>query len=487
MSQTLWAGRILQVDLTSGAITTEPTSDYVAYALGGRGIGQWLLFRLVDPGTDALDPGNIITFGAGPLAGTPAPASSRLSIDTKNALTGGVCMSNAGGHFAPELKYAGFDAVVLRGHAPRPVFLWIHDGEAQLLPAEELWGLDTWQTETRLRQMLGQPSARVAAIGPAGEHLVRGACVMVDRARAAGRGGLGAVMGSKLLKAVVVHGAGDLCPAHGERFLRAAERCRQHMLSSPYLGLMRNGGSMRLGGTGGPDGTGPQSAFNTRDEFWPVAKSRQICEPTLQSRYEIRRLGCFNCPISCSHYYRVTEGPYAGSAGEGFQVNTARAFGSNLDIDCAPALIEAHNYCSRMGLDVDMAGSAIAWAFEAYERGHLSRTEANGLALEWGNHAAAIELLHALVERRGIGDVLAEGTQRASAKLGRGSDAYAMHLKGGEINEGNLRQSVAWTLAVTMSTEGASHLDGAPAAAHLSGPSRAGPAAVRRRMARSAW
>ena len=221
---------------------------------------------------------------------------------------------------------------------------------------------------------------------------------------------------------------------------------------------------MRLGGAGGPDGQGPEAAFNLRDEYWPPEKSRRISEPALREPYQVRRLGCFNCPINCSHFYAVKEGPYAGSTGEGFQVNTGRGFGSNLDIDYAPALIEAHNYCSRMGLDVDMAGSVLAWAFEAYERGHLSREEANGRELRWGDHRAAIALLHDMVERRGLGDLLAEGTQRAAATLGRGSEAYAMHIKGGEINEGNLRQAMAWALAVTMSTEGASHLDGAPAA-----------------------
>ena len=224
---------------------------------------------------------------------------------------------------------------------------------------------------------------------------------MVDRACAAGRGGLGAVMGAKRLKAIAVRGTGVLRPAQPERFARAAEHVRQQMLASPYLALLREGGSMRLGGAGGPDGRGPQAVCNTRDEYWPPERSRPISEPVLRAPYQVRRLGCFNCPINCSHFYAVKEGPYAGSMGEGFQVNTGRGFGSNLDINYAPALIEAHNYCSRMGLDVDMAGSAVAWAFEAYERGHLSRDEANGLELRWGDHRAALALLHDIVERRG--------------------------------------------------------------------------------------
>ncbi len=464
MGNTIWAGQILRVDLSAGTMQVQATDDYLGEALGGRGIGQWILFREVAPETDALDPGNVLTFGAGPLAGTLAPACSRLSIDTKNALTGGICMSNAGGHFAPELKYAGFDAVVITGQAPQPVYLWLHDGEAELRPAADLWGLDTWQTEAEIRRATGDDATRVAAIGPAGERLVRGACVMVDRGRAAGRGGVGAVMGSKRLKAVAVRGTLSIRAAQPERFARAAEHVRQQMLASPYLTLMRQGGSMLLGGAGGPDGRGPQAVYNTRDEFWSIEKSRHVAEPALKEPYQVRRLGCFNCPVNCSHFYAIREGPYAGSAGEGFQVNTARGLGSNLDIDYAPALIEMHNYCSRMGLDVDLAGSVLAWAFEAYERGHLSRAEANGMELRWGDHEVASALLHDIVERRGIGDLLAEGTRRASARLGRGSEAYAMQIKGGELNEANLRQVTAWVLAVTMSTEGGSHLDGAPVA-----------------------
>src|SRR3989304_5823411 len=190
MSDTIWAGQILRVDLTRRRIRTEPTADH-GFALGGRGIGQWILFREVEPGVDALDPENIVTIGAGPLTGTMAPASARVTVDTKNALTGGVCASNGGGRFAPGRQYAGFDAVVIEGRASSPVYLWIQDGQAEIRPADHLWGLDTWQTEAALRRELGEPRLRTALIGPAGGELVRGACLILDRARAAGRGGGG--------------------------------------------------------------------------------------------------------------------------------------------------------------------------------------------------------------------------------------------------------------------------------------------------------
>lgn len=461
MSNTLWAGRILRVDLTRGRVTQQSTADY-AFALGGRGIGQWILFREVEPGVEALDPENVITLGAGPLTGTLAPGSARLSVDTKNALTGGVCASNGGGHFAPELKFAGFDSIVITGQAQSPVYLWICDGQAELRPAHDLWGLDTWETETALRRAHNDPGVRVAGIGPAGENRVRGACLIADRARAAGRGGAGAVLGAKRLKAVAVRGSGSLVPADGPRFLAEVERCTRKVLASETVRIYRQGGTMLLAGAGGPDGSFPQGVRNDQDSYWQPDRSLRIAEPVLRARFERRRLGCFNCPISCSHFYAVAEGPYAGTAGEGFEINSANAFGSNLDIDEPAAILRMHTYCSRMGLDVDMAGTCLAFAFEAYQRGHLSRREANGLDLTWGDHQAAVALLEAIVERRGVGDLLAEGVRRAAAGLGRGSEAYAMHVKGADLNEPSCRLMKAWGLGVALSTHGGGHLDGSP-------------------------
>jgi aldehyde:ferredoxin oxidoreductase len=461
MCDGIWAGKILRVDLTRESVWEQPTAEY-AFALGGRGIGQWILFREVEPDVDALDPRNVITFGAGPLTGTLTPAGARLTVDTKNAFTGGVCATNAGGHFAPEMKFAGYDSIVVTGRSSKPVYLWIHDDRAEIRDAGQLWGLDTWQTESAIRRELGGREIRVALIGPAGENLVRGACVIADRARAAGRGGAGAVMGSKRLKAIAVRGTGSLEPVDGRLFFDEVERCRCKLMASETISVYREGGTMLLAGAGGPDGTFPQGVQNDQDSYWPLEKSYRICEPVLRENYEVRRLGCFNCPIACSHFYSVRNGPYAGSVGEGFEINSANAFGSNLDIDYPPAIIEMHAVCSRMGLDVDMAGTCLAFAFEAYQRGDLSQEEANGLELNWGNHQAAVELLHAIVERRGIGDLLAEGVKRASDGLGRGSSAYAMHVKGADLNEPSVRLMKAWGLGVALSTHGGGHLDGSP-------------------------
>ena len=374
-----------------------------------------------------------------------------------------MCASNAGGHFAPELKFAGFDALIVSGRATEPVYLWIRDGRCEIKPAGELWGRTTGETEHRIRGLHGDSRIRVAAIGPAGEKLVRGACIMVDRGRAAGRGGAGAVMGSKNLKAVAVRGTGSIYPAHPEEFHREALRCRRKLLNAKTVEIYRAGGSMKFGGAGGPTGDFPQAVRNYSDEYWPKEKSRKIFEPALKEDFEIRRLGCFNCAsISCSHYYAVSEGPYAGSAGEGIQINSARAFGSNLDIDYAPFILAAHNYCSEAGLDVDVAGACLGWAFEAYARGHITAGDTGGLELNWGDHRAAMKLLESMVRREGFGNTLAEGVKRAAEQTGAATLEYALQVKGADLNEASMRPYKAWSLGIVLSTHGGGHLDGSP-------------------------
>lgn len=468
MKRTIWAEKIARVNLDDHSVQYVPRMEFGDFSLGGRGIGQLELFQQVEPGIGPYDSENVISFSAGALVGTMTPAACRLAIDTKNAFTGGICSSNLGGHFAPELKYAGFDSVIVSGKSTEPVYLWINDSSVEICDASSIWGLDTWETNKILREKYHGNNIRVLSIGPAGENLVRGACVIGDWARAGGRGGAGAVMGSKKLKAIAVSGTGELVPANKQEFLRQVRRCSKILDRSYVVQKYRAGGTM-VDGAGGKDGTFPQAVRNSQDAFWPLEKSRKIYEPTLKEQHELRRLGCFNCPINCGHYYVVSEGPYAGSSGEGFQINTGRAFGSNLDIDNPEAIIAAHNYCSRMGLDVDMAGACLAFAFEAYQRGDLSRSEANGLDLTWGNDRAAYELLQSIVERRGLGDLLAEGVMIASGQLGRGSTNYALHVKGADLNETAVRPFKAWALGIILSNRGGGHLDGSPFASAWNG------------------
>ena len=463
MRNNIYAGKVIRINLSDKSSKIEPTENYLEDSLGGRGLGSWVLFREVEPNVDPFDPENLLIISAGPLLGTLAPTACRLSITTKNPLTGGLCSSNVGGHFGPELKYGGFDALIISGRADCPVYLFIEDGEIKIKDAKHLWGLGIGEAEKEICTQNEDKNIRTACIGPAGENLVRGACIIVDRGRAAGRGGAGAVMGSKNLKAIAARGRLSIKAFDPQGFFDQARKCRGKILDAEIIQIYREGGSMGFGGAGGPDGKFPQAVKNYDDEYWPESKSRKIYEKTLKDNFEVRRLGCYNCSsISCSHFYRVSDGPYAGSAGEGFQINTARAFGSNLDIDDPSFVIAAHNFCSDMGLDVDMAGACLAWAFEAFAKGDLTLNEANNLDLSWGKSDSAMQLLKDIVSRKGFGDVLAEGVKRASEIVGKGTIDYAIQVKGADLNEASMRPFKAWSLGIVLSTHGGGHLDGSP-------------------------
>jgi aldehyde:ferredoxin oxidoreductase len=457
-----WVGKVLRVDLSDAAIGVHSTSKLLDGMIGGRGLGQKILFDELDPHVNAFDPDNIVVLGAGPLVGTMAPASARMSVETKNPLTGGLCSSNFGGHMAPEMKYAGFDSVIIEGAAQDTSILVIQDGEGRIERTPKLRGLTSWETEEAIHDMLGSTEWRVAAIGPAGENCVRGACIIGERGRAGGRGGSGAVLGSKKLKAVAIRGTGSVSVAHGDLFMRKVAECWTKVDQSSQVARFREGGTHLVSGAGGSHGQRSQAVRNYQDEHWPWEKSQNIQEPVFRRKFEVRRLSCFNCPIYCSHFYHVTEGCYAGVACEGLQTNTVRAFGSNLDIDRPDAILAAQAATSQLGIDVDMAAASIAWAFELFERGILSSRDTEGLELQWGNHEAVITLLDQIAHRQGFGRLLADGVKRASEKLGRGSAQYAMHVKGADLNEQGMRWNKAWAFGIVTSSRGGGHLDGAP-------------------------
>ena len=456
-----WAGRVLRVNLSTGRITTEPTEAHTEVGPGGRGLGQWVLFREVEPGTDPLGPENKLIFNAGPLVGSLAPTAARVSIDTKNPQTGGIATTNVGGHFGPELKYAGFDSVIVEGQAETPVVLIIKDGQAELRPADLLWGRTTWETETALKAELGDTRWRLACIGPAGERLVHGASVIVDRGRAAGRSGAGTVMGAKRLKAIAVRGTGALRVYAPEVFLERVTLCWRKYRDVPAGRTMRKGGTHLAYGAGGPSGYANQPVRNYRDEYWPPEKAKAIAYPVFREQYEVRRLSCFNCPLYCSHFYRVDQGSYAGTACEGMQANQVKGFGSNLEIQEPAALVKMVGMCNELGLDSDAAAVFLGWAFELYERGLINQSDTGGLELNWGNHRAAVALIEDIVYRRRFGAVLALGLRQAAEVVGQGSERYAMQVKGAELNEGGMRFNRAWALGIVASTRGGGHLDGA--------------------------
>jgi aldehyde:ferredoxin oxidoreductase len=464
------AGKILRVDLSDGRIWTEETAKYAERWIGGRAINSYILFNEIDPGTRWFDPENLLIFGAGALVGTSLGAN-RMSIETKNVFNNGKGSANVGGHFAAELKYAGFDHVVVSGKAETPVYLWISDGKAELRDAGALWGKTTYETEEMLQRELGDRGIRVACIGPAGERLVRGSLILVDRAKAAGGSGVGCVMGSKNLKALAVRGHGSIEVADPQAFLDASGLALRKVKASPTSKPMWKD---TLSGTYYSDPMTPSWDLlyvvrNGQDDYWEVEKRKRIMDPESGvPGYRKKVLACFNCPIGCMPFFEVNEGKYRGTRGEGFWVNTLMS-AAMLDIAEPDVMLKAWLLMNELGLDADFAVGMIAWAYECYEKGLLTQKDMDGLQLEWGNSDALITMIEKLAYREGIGDFLAEGPVAASKKLGKGSDYYTIHMKGQPTIE-PFRIPKGWALAVATSPVAGRHLRGATLGSSRFGP-----------------
>jgi aldehyde:ferredoxin oxidoreductase len=453
-----YTGKILHVDLCTGAIFVEPTMNYIQRWLGGRGINMSILYAEVKPWTMPYEPANRIIIGTGPLVGTLAPAATRHSIASKNVFSYGVGTSNCGGHFSPELKFAGYDHLVLQGRARKPVYLWINDDHIELRDANEIWGKTTWETDDLIKQDIGNEDIQILCIGPAGEHLVRGACIISNRNRAAGKCGLGAVMGSKNLKAVAVKGTGSVAVAHPERFMQAVESARERIQKAEFLKVFLPSGSHGFWYGANNDSRIPYKNF--QDAHMPEESSKKLDPAVFLKRYIKKNLGYSACPIPCSHYHKVDHGPYANLGTEAFQLETSINFGGKLAIDYPPAIIKAHALCNQLGLGMDIVAGSIAWAFECYQRGILTQEDTDGLSLEWGDYGVVFELAIKMAYREGFGNILAEGCKKASEILGRGSEYYAIHMKGQDLYE-EVRMPIGWGFGACVATRGGGHTTGA--------------------------
>jgi len=454
-----WVGKLLRVDLDTLSCRVEPIDAYLEF-IGGRGISDWIVFEESDPAVGALDPRSVVAIGVGPLVGTLAPAASRTNISAKNIATGGIATSSVGGHFGAELKFAGFDQLVIRGKASHPVYLAIRNGQAELRDAGALWGRTTWDTEDAIRRELGDERIRIASIGPAGENLCSQACVIVDRGRAAGWGA-GATLGAKNLKAIAVRGTQPIRLADPSGFWSYNQALLKQVERSRASGVLRRNGTHGSYGVGGPDGRTPQGVRNQQDEYWPADKGQNLREIVYREKWEIGRTACTACPSSCTHMYHLPDGRYGPLTVEGIHTNTIRALGSNLDITDPQAVMKGQALINQLGLNVDAVGAAMAWAYEAYERNLLTLADTDGLELTWGNADAMLELLPRIAARRGIGDLLADGVAEAARRLGRGSESFAIHIKGQGLNEQSVRSHKGWALGIFTSTRGAGHLNGA--------------------------
>ena len=453
------AGGILRVDLTRRSVAIEPTAPMNARYPAGMGVNNALLLDLAPLGAAPLDPRNPLIFSTGLLVGTPAATACRMTISCKNVLTGGFGSASVGGNFGPEMKYAGFDHIVVTGRAERPVYLDIDDGTVTIVEADDLWGESTWETERRLRSRIDRPTLELLSIGPAGEHCAAAACIIASRARAAARCGVGAVMGSKNLKAIAVSGSGSIRVARPRAFMDACLAMQRSMLGVQTSRNLRTFGTAASFQGWNDLGSIPVRNFQeTRiNDDHAGAFAAAIKDKT----YIRKAFGCFACPVLCSQYQKVESGPHAGTKGEKIESQNYWDFGGKLGVGDPAAVLELSELCTRLGLDNTNATNPIAWAFECYERGLISSDDADGLCLEWGNVDTVRELLRKIAYREGIGDLLADGSLAAARRLGKGSERFAVHMKGQDLAE-EMRVFKAWALGIAVAERGGTHTQGGP-------------------------
>ena len=453
-----YAGLTLRVNLSSGEIKKEPTLKHAKEWVGSTGIAIKILYDELQNWVTPYDPANKIVFGTGALMGTPAPGACKMSASTLGPRTGGwasgLCDSYVGG----ELKCAGYDTVVIEGRARKPVYLWIHDEAVEIRDASHLWGKNTWETLELIRADLNDPSLHTLAIGPAGENLVRGACIVQDRARAFGRCGTGAVMGSKNLKAIVAKGTGAIKVAQPERFMEIIRKVREMYKTARGIDEFRKYGTLKL--LQQKQAVAGVNYKNFQEVQFPEAMAEAIEPKKSIDKYMIARQNFPGCPIGCGRHLHITEGPYAGLVTEANQWEVVSTLQGRLGIEEPTFMFRVNALCNQLGLDVDAAGGAIGWAMECTQRGILTERDTDGLKLNWGNADAVLELVGKIARREGFGDTLAEGAAGAADLVGRDSGYYAMHMKGQDLYE-PCRGNLAWCLGTTTSTRGGGHTTGA--------------------------
>ncbi len=447
-----YAGCVLRVNLTEGKVSKEnPPEDLLRAYIGGRGLGTYYLSQLLNPEVDPLSPENVLIFATGPLTGTPAPTGGRYMVLCKSPLTGLVASSNSGGHFGAELKAAGYDLIIFEGASVEPVYLAIKDDQVELRSAKHLWGLDTDEATDRLLEEFGDPKARVACIGPAGENKVRIACVINDKHRAAGRSGVGAVMGSKGLKAIVVRGTKRPEAPEKEVFMdfirRKVDIIHQNPVTNEALPKL---GTKVLDNIINENGLYPTRNFQT-GVFEGVG---EVCgEALVEKGYLKKNRGCYACPIKCA---RITELP-TKQKGEGPEYESGWAYGACCGVKDLIAVTEANFMCNRLGLDTISAGVTIACAMELYERGYLPREDlGSGPELRFGSSEAILYYTQAMAYRQGVGDKLAEGSYRLAQAYGH--PELSMSVKKQELPAYDPRGVQGQALAYATSNRGGCHV-----------------------------
>ena len=445
-----YVGNTLRVDLNTFSYEIEDTENYPIYDfMGGRGLGAKLLFDMTDKTTEPLSEENPLMFLTGPYTGTPAISSAFYNVTTKAPLTRTPSGSHSGGFWGPHLKMAGFDGMIIEGRADKPVYIYIENGKVSIEDATNLWGKGVFETTDYLERKY--PNAKIAAIGPAGENLVWYASIMNDKYRAVGRTGAGAVMGSKLLKAIVVKGRHRVEVADPQGLKDVfAEVLKNTRVKAAKVSEL---GTPAMIPVTNSTGTLPTRNFQQGS----YEKADNLDPKKLRYEFTKKKVACYGCPIRCSNF---TEAEYEGIRvkGEGPEYETTMAFGSNIDNDDYNLLTVANSLCNDYGMDTITAGDTIAFFMELYERRILTKEEVDNLDFRFGNKEIILDLLRKIAKREGVGKLLSLGVREASKRIGRGSERYAIHVKGLEPPGYDPRGSVGMGLNYATSNRGACHL-----------------------------
>jgi aldehyde:ferredoxin oxidoreductase len=448
-----YAGRVLHVDLTTGKTHVEPLNeDYAKKYIGGIGLGMRLWLDHSKPEVDPFSPENPLILTTGPISGTIWPTGGNgHAFVAKSPQSYGVGEAKSHGSFGTELKRAGYDAVIFKGKAEKPVYVWIDDDSVQLLDASHLMGKSPADTEDTIREELGDYYIRVAAIGPAGEKLVRIACIINDKTRAAGRTGMGAVMGSKNLKAIAVRGTHDVTVAKPEEFMEYVKEFHERMkgpatqkyrtLGTPENVLVHNSLSCM-----------PTRNYNN-SRFEGAEK---VSGENLNERFVAKIIGCSSCAMRCEHVCVVAEGPYKGTMTR-MEYEPLWAMGPYCGVDRLDAIIKGMDLCNYYGIDAISAGVIVGFAMDCYEKGILTEKDFDGIDARFGNHEALIKIIEKMGKREGIGNILADGVKIAGEKIGNGAEKLAQHIKGVEVTGYDLRCLKTAALGFAVSFRGADH------------------------------
>ncbi len=457
-----WTGKLLRVDLTSGNCSVEEIpQEWLREYIGGRGLGARYLYEEMDPTADALSPENKLIFATGPLTGTPVPCGARYMVVTKGALTGAITTSNSGGHWGPELKFAGYDLLIFEGRAPKPSYLFIYDDRVEVRDAASYWGRCVGETEDGLREETGIPNLRVACIGPAGENGVRFACIMNDKHRAAGRSGVGAVMGSKNLKAIAVRGTGGVSIAEPEAFMKSVWEMSATIAGNPARASFSDYGTAATIDLTQSFGGLPTNNFQKGqfDEF------ENLNGATIRDTRLVANKACFACTLACGRVCRLGDNADKymvnmhprnwRQAGEGPEYEAAWALGADTGVGDLDAVLKANWLCNDLGMDPISMGATLAAAMELYERGVVTDAQVE-MPLNFGSAEALVRMTEATAYREGFGDELAEGSKRMGDKL-KHPEVF-MGSKGQEFPAYDPRGFQGMGVAYATCNRGACHL-----------------------------